>query len=190
MLFYWGAFHVLPRNGNYLERRWEQWGRWILVVNGRNEISLCIHVDIYRYMNSGNGYIIYSSPKKTSVETPGTPDTKCVVGTGFDKIVLTVAMNGWNRNSSKRLMADNWFILQIILFINNLGIKYAYPLYVSGNRFFQILLCFYFWFIDSEATPKHSRDKNNDDNCRTFDIKFHIRHKIASIHFLIKEYLT
>lgn len=55
-------------------------------------------MDGFRYFNTGNGYIIYSPTK----EAPGTEleDAKCVVGTGFDKIVLTVAMSGGSSKSS------------------------------------------------------------------------------------------
>uniref|UniRef100_A0A915DHS7 G-protein coupled receptors family 1 profile domain-containing protein n=1 Tax=Ditylenchus dipsaci TaxID=166011 RepID=A0A915DHS7_9BILA len=52
-----------------------------------------------RYMNSGNGYVIYKAQKERK---NGLSEAKFVVGTGFDKIVLQVAMRGWNRTSNLR----------------------------------------------------------------------------------------
>uniref|UniRef100_A0A7E4VLD4 G_PROTEIN_RECEP_F1_2 domain-containing protein n=1 Tax=Panagrellus redivivus TaxID=6233 RepID=A0A7E4VLD4_PANRE len=45
-----------------------------------------------RYFNTGNGFIVYSPTK--DLPTSPTDSAKCV-GTGFDKIVLSVAMASW-----------------------------------------------------------------------------------------------
>uniref|UniRef100_A0A914Z550 G-protein coupled receptors family 1 profile domain-containing protein n=1 Tax=Panagrolaimus superbus TaxID=310955 RepID=A0A914Z550_9BILA len=50
-----------------------------------------------RYFNTGNGYIIYSPTKDAGNEIM--EDARCIVGTGFDKIVLTVAMSGGSSKS-------------------------------------------------------------------------------------------
>ncbi|KAI1727567.1 7 transmembrane receptor (rhodopsin family) domain-containing protein [Ditylenchus destructor] len=46
-----------------------------------------------RYLNTGNGFVMYSSTRSGRSADP----KFLVVGTGFDKVVLQVAMKGWSR---------------------------------------------------------------------------------------------
>lgn len=58
---------------------------------------------ICRYLNTGNGYVVYSSSSNSG--NRGKDDereAKFVVGTGFDKVVLQLAMRGMRGEKGKK----------------------------------------------------------------------------------------
>lgn len=67
---------------------------------------LLITLYLFRYLNTGNGFVIYSpNRKKNKAEkngrSAGGGESKMVVGTGFDKVVLQVAMRSCQRQDTQ-----------------------------------------------------------------------------------------
>jgi len=57
----------------------------------------------YRYLNTGNGYIVYSSSSNSGNRAKDDErEAKLVVGTGFDKVVLQLAMRGMRGERGKK----------------------------------------------------------------------------------------
>jgi len=53
----------------------------------------------FRYLNTGNGFVLVNREAKHRANAE-CPESHFVIGTGFDRVVLQVAMRGWNRGRS------------------------------------------------------------------------------------------